>query len=111
MNMKKHLKFINRIKLYIEDDEKEINRCNEIIEKMVKYRDGILNEHNDYVTQINAAFTLIKQLTEPYQNVLLQVYFQDKSIECVATEMKCSYDEILKIHNSALKQLEKLLNG
>lgn len=110
MDIKKHLKFIHLMKLYIEHDEKEINKCNGIIEKMVKYRNDVLNERNEYVTQINDTFTLIKQLPEPYQNVLLQIYFQDKSIECVATEMKCSHEEVLKIHDSALNQLECMLN-
>ena len=92
-----------------ESNNKTIKHQDIIIHKMLDFRESILNEYNKQAEEINTVIALIKQLPEKYQSVIIQKYFENKSIENIAKNLNCSSDDVLKIHDSALKQIKGLM--
>lgn len=109
MDIKTMLEHTKILLLLNESNNKTIKHQDIIIQKMLDFRESILNVYNKQAEEINAVIALIKQLPEKYQSVIIQKYFENKSIENIAKNLNCSSEDVLKIHDLALKQLADLI--
>lgn len=88
---------------------KDIKTCDSTIQKTADLREKFCNVYNEQADEINSTFDLIKQLPKDSQNIIMQIYFERKSIKSIAKSLNCFEDDVINIHDSILKQLEDLL--
>ena len=109
MDIRNKLLKTRNLLLLNESYMKDIKTCDTTIQKTADLREKFCNVYNEQADEINSTFDLIKQLPKDSQNIIMQIYFEHKSIESIAKSLNCFEDDVINIHDSILKQLEDLL--
>lgn len=99
----KHLFLLNET--YIKD----VKVCDTTIQKTADLREKFVQKYNEQANEINAVFALIERLPKSNREIIMQLYFENKSVESIAKTRNCTEDDVLKIHDVALQQLEGLM--
>ena len=98
INYLKHCKFLKKQELQLE--EKEWN--------MLSSKDNMV--HSFFTFKENEQ-SILKILTEKQRNVITAIYYEEKTIETIAKDLKLTPNAIYQIKFRAMKKLNKYLKG
>ena len=77
--------------------EELIDKYNEIIQLLIKDQE----KQNQIVLQL-------RQMEQPYRNILHDKYIIGKSLETIASEMPRAYENVCRMHGTALNMFDEL---
>lgn len=83
--------------------DKEAERLVELEDCFSELMDNVIEEQNNQKKIVK----IIKEIEQPFKNILFEVYIQGKTLVTVASEMKYNYDYIKKMNKIALIKFEK----
>mgnify|MGYP002516846802 CR=1 FL=1 len=109
MDIRTNLYNTKKLLLLNESYMKSIETCNKTIQKTADLREKFAQAYNEQVDEINKIFDILKQIPKANQEIIKQIYFEHKSIESIAKHLNCTEDDVLKIHDLSLKQMEDLI--
>lgn len=109
MDIRKKLLNAKYLFLLNESYMKDVRTCDITIQKTSDLREKFIKKYNEQADEINTVFALIKQLPKSNQEIIMQIYFENKSVESIAKNRNCTEDDVLKMHDVALQQLEGLM--
>lgn len=95
----------NEEKVISSSDPDEIGSTYAKIDEMERNLDKMIDE---YIEKKNLIIGQIDSIeNEDYYNILFSRYIEKKTFEVIATEMKYSWRQIIRLHGKALKAFEE----
>lgn len=79
-------------------------------EKLVQLEDCFSELMNEIIKEQNnqkKIVEIIKEIQQPFKNILFEVYIQGKSLVKVASDKNKSYEDICRKHGIGLKKFEE----
>lgn len=95
----------NEEKVISSSDSDKIGSTYAKIDEMERNLDNMIDE---YIEKKNLIIGQIDSIeNEDYYNILFSRYIEKKTFEVIATEMKYSWRQIIRLHGKALKAFEE----
>lgn len=101
INYLKHCKFLKEQELQLE--EKEWN--------MLSSKDNMLHSFFAFNEKDENGQSILKILTEKQRKVITAIYYEEKTIETIAKDLKLTPNAIYQIKFRAMEKLNKYLKG
>jgi DNA-directed RNA polymerase specialized sigma subunit len=95
----------NEEKVKSSSDPDKIGSTYAKIDEMERNLDKTIDEYTDKKNLIIGQIDGIED--EDYYNILFSRYIEKKTFEVIATEMKYSWRQIIRLHGKALKEFEE----